>query len=208
MKSLKFSYIYLLIAAVAVSSVAYAGGHKDGEKKHKDGDKKEYTKHDHHKHSDADHSHITKDDVLAAQKAWAKAIVAIGDAKQEGKDYKAKAAKVVDTMYAYDEGTVLFKPTKAKADQFRETEDEALSYFVGGSIPEDGGFALQTWSNVRFENHGIILDGHHAMAMGNYFFTDETSGDDVMVEYTFGYIQGENGELLINLHHSSLPYNP
>jgi len=43
------------------------------------------------------------------------------------------------------------------------------------------------------------------LAMGNYFFTD-SSGTAVKVEYTFGYIRGNNGNLKINLHHSSLPY--
>jgi hypothetical protein len=43
------------------------------------------------------------------------------------------------------------------------------------------------------------------LAMGNYFFTD-LSGIMVKVEYTFGYIRGNNGNLKINLHHSSLPF--
>ena len=45
------------------------------------------------------------------------------------------------------------------------------------------------------------------MAMGNYFFTDP-DGVEVMVEYTFGYMLDDAGELRIVLHHSSLPYAP
>ena len=45
------------------------------------------------------------------------------------------------------------------------------------------------------------------MAMGNYFFTDP-DGNEVMVEYTFGYMLDDNDELRIVLHHSSLPYAP
>lgn len=41
--------------------------------------------------------------------------------------------------------------------------------------------------------------------MGEYFFTT-TDGEDVKVEYSFGYIRDANGDLKINLHHSSLPY--
>jgi len=41
--------------------------------------------------------------------------------------------------------------------------------------------------------------------MGNYFFT-ETNGNEVKVEYTFGYFLNNEGELKINLHHSSLPF--
>ena len=43
------------------------------------------------------------------------------------------------------------------------------------------------------------------MAMGNYFFTTP-EGDEVKVEYSFGYILDENGNVRINLHHSSMPY--
>lgn len=151
---------------------------------------------------------ITEVDVMTAQKEWGDAIVAIGKAYTNGKDYKELARNVVDTMYAYDEGKVLFKPTKAANKQFRLTEDEAVSYFVTGSQGEDHGFALQPWSKVRFENSGIIIDEDSATAMGEYYFTDAKTGKEVNVEYTFGYIRGDDGKLLINLHHSSIPYSP
>ena len=41
--------------------------------------------------------------------------------------------------------------------------------------------------------------------MGNYYFTDK-NGKTVKVEYSFGYIKDNNGDLKINLHHSSFPY--
>ena len=63
---------------------------------------------------------------------------------------------------------------------------------------------IKGWTKVRFENAGILLDGTSALAMGNYFFTD-LNGAETKVEYTFGYIPGPNGELLIHLHHSSMP---
>lgn len=151
---------------------------------------------------------ITEAEVLEAQKIWGDGIVAIGDAYSNEGDYKAVAAEHVDTLYGYDEGTVLFKPTKAAAEQFRLTEEEALSYFVGGIVEEDHGFALQPWTNVRFENAGIIIDTDSAVAMGNYFFTDAGTGEEAKVEFTFGYVRGENGDLLINVHHSAFPYNP
>lgn len=149
---------------------------------------------------------ITKEDILMAQKNWAEAIVAVGKAYINHEDYTALAHHIIDTLYAYDEGTVLFKPTKARSDQFRGTEKEALSYFVKGLIDEDHGFALQPWSKVRFENEDFLLMGDYAIAMGNYFFTDAHTNQEVHVEFTFGYIKGKEGQLLINLHHSSLPY--
>lgn len=158
--------------------------------------------------ADATANRITKDEVVQAQQTWGDAIVAIGAAYLGEENYKALAAEKVDQLYAYDEGTVLFKPTKAANKQFRLNKEEAVSYFVGGIVPEDHGFAIQPWSKVRFENSGIFIDDDSALAMGNYYFTDANSGLETKVEYTFGYIKDEQGNLLINLHHSSLPYNP
>jgi hypothetical protein len=147
------------------------------------------------------HHNVTVDDVLAAQDAWGKAIVAIGKAK----DHKKVAAEYVDKLYAYDLGPVLFKPTQASARQFRDTKEQAISYFVGGQEKEDKGFALAPYTNVRFENDKIALRGDTTLAMGNYYFT-KPNGQQIKVEYTFSYIEDKNGNLKINLHHSSLPY--
>ena len=152
--------------------------------------------------------HVTKKDVIDAQKAWGDAIVAIGTAYSEKGDFRAMAEKAVDSLYAYDKGPVLFKPTKASEKQFRLTKEEAVSYFVTGVVPEDHGFALQPWRKVRFENAGIILDAESAVAMGNYYFTDAETGKETKAEFTFGYVKGQNGRVVINLHHSSFPYKP
>jgi hypothetical protein len=146
---------------------------------------------------------ITKDEINAAQKAWAEGIVNIGKAD----DSKKAALDHLNTLYGYNIGTVLFKPTKASADQFRETKDEALSYFVGGEIKEDSGFALAPYTKVRFDNDDVIIDCDSALAMGNYYFTT-TEGQEIKVEYSFGYVKDDKGDLKINLHHSSLPYKP
>ena len=100
----------------------------------------------------------------------------------------------------------MFKPTLAAMDQFRPTFESALSYFVASNnaCPEDEGFAIKGWTNVRFENHKVTTDGNGAFAMGNYFFTDP-EGFEVKVEYTFGYIEDEDSNLRIQLHHSSMP---
>ena len=71
---------------------------------------------------------------------------------------------------------------------------------------EDKGFAINPWTKVRFENSNLILEENRAIAMGNYFFTD-LDGNEAKVEYTFGY-KLNNGQLKIDLHHSSFPYNP
>ena len=151
---------------------------------------------------------ITPAEVRAAQQNWAQAIVAIGAAHAQGADAPAVARQALATLYAYDLGPVLFKPTKAAAAPFRPTVDSALSYFVGGAIPEDHGFALQPWSAVRFDDQQITADTDSALAMGHYTFTDAASGAETRVEFTFGYLRDSAGRLRIHLHHSSLPYQP
>jgi hypothetical protein len=153
-------------------------------------------------------SPILRDDVVAAEKAWGDAIVAIGKAYAEGKDYQGLAKGYVDQLYAYDEGTVLFKPTKAAEKPFRLTEEEAVSYFVTGVVAEDHGFALQPWSKVRFENSSIITDSDSATAMGHYYFTDAKTEKEVMAEYTLGFKRDQANHMLITVHHSSFPYQP
>ncbi|MEJ2619736.1 MAG: hypothetical protein P8163_05630 [Candidatus Thiodiazotropha sp.] len=153
-------------------------------------------------------SSISRDDVIAAEKRWGDAIIAIGKAYADGKDYKNLANDYVDKLYAYDEGSVLFKPTKAAEKPFRTTEEEAVSYFVTGEVAEDHGFALQPWSKVRFENSGIITDEDSATAMGHYYFTDAKTNQEVEAEYTLEFMKDQQGQMLITVHHSSFPYQP
>ncbi|WP_299192348.1 phosphoribosyl-AMP cyclohydrolase [uncultured Erythrobacter sp.] len=152
---------------------------------------------------------ITIEEVEAAQTAWGEGIVAIGQVFTDEGDYSARAAEHIATHYAYDDdATILFKPTLAAEDQFRETTEEALSYFVGTEGTEDGGFAIAPYSAVRWENNGTVISdgGDMAVAMGNYFFTG-SDGGETKVEYSFAYEKDENGDLKIVLHHSSLPFS-
>ena len=149
---------------------------------------------------------ITRNGIEKAQQAWGEGIVAMASAHQEGGDYVEIARNHVKTLYAYGLSTVLFKPTLAAVEQFRPTFEQALSYFVASNnaCPEDTGFAIKGWTKVRFENTDFILNESSGLAMGNYFFTPP-EGDEVKVEFTFGYVLDESGALRINLHHSSMP---
>ena len=150
---------------------------------------------------------LTKEKVIDAQAKWGEGIVRIGADFIEKKDYTQTAKEHIDTLYAYDISPVLFKPTKAAEEQFRGSKESALSYFVAtnGVCKEDKGFAIQPWKKVRFENSDIVIQGSSALAMGNYYFTD-TEGQETKVEYTFGYILDKEGNVKINLHHSSVPF--
>lgn len=150
-------------------------------------------------------SPLTPERVTALKTAWGEGIVKIGSVHTAGGDYEAAAREHIETFYAYGVSEVLFKPTLASEDQFRGSFDEALSYFVGGDIAEDKGFAIAPYTAVRWENEGTTIVGDMAFSMGNYYFT-KTDGSEVKVEYTFGIRQMENGELKIVLHHSSLPF--
>ncbi|MEM7003209.1 MAG: hypothetical protein AAF529_20645 [Pseudomonadota bacterium] len=145
---------------------------------------------------------ISTQEVEAAQIAWGNGIIAIGKAKNP----RPVAIDHIDKFYGFDSGAVLFKPTLASVDQFRGTKKEALSYFIGQDLAEDKGFALAPYVAVRWENEGIVTDGDSAMAMGNYYFTDK-QGNETKVEYSFGYFKNEDGEVKINLHHSSMPFS-
>ena len=151
-------------------------------------------------------SMVSVSDIDSAQKAWGDGIVAIASAHSNEEDYVSIARNHVETLYAYGLSPVLFKPTLAAVEQFRPNFESALSYFVASNneCPEDKGFAIKGWTNVRFENADVILGDSTALAMGNYFFTTP-EGDEVKVEYTFGYVVDSSGNLRINLHHSSMP---
>ena len=149
---------------------------------------------------------ITKADIEIAQQAWGEGIVSISAAHSSGMDHIGRASHHIESLYAYDISPVLFKPTLATQQQFRSTEEGALSYFVGGneSYPEDKGFAIKDWINVRFENENIIINENTALVMGNYFFM-ASNREEVKVEFSFGYLIDNEGTLRINLHHSSMP---
>ncbi|MDG1686206.1 MAG: hypothetical protein P8K74_05055 [Flavobacteriaceae bacterium] len=151
---------------------------------------------------------ITQQEVEKIQNTWGDGVVKIGALKHDRKECEKFASEFLDNLYAFDKGKVLFKPTKCEKEQFRPTKSEALSYFISGdnrACDEDKGFAIQPWTKVRFENTGFILEIDRAISMGNYFFTD-LDGNEAKVEYTFGY-KSINGNLKIDLHHSSFPYS-
>jgi hypothetical protein len=152
---------------------------------------------------------ITKSQVEEAQKVWGQGVVKIGKLKDNRDQCESFASDFLNKLYAFDFGTVLFKPTKCAHEQFRPSKSQALSYFIAGEdreCIEDKGFAINPWTEVRFENSNFIFAKERAIAMGNYFFTD-LNGIEAKVEYTFGY-KLVGTELRIDLHHSSFPYNP
>lgn len=150
---------------------------------------------------------ITVAMIEEAQENWGDGLVLISTTHREGGDAKAAAETMLQTLYFYPEGKVLFKPTLTSGDTvFRPTYEGALSYFVGGNprFPSDRGFALSPFVGHRSEIDSLIIKGNVAIVMGNVWLKTP-DGDEIKVDKTFAYTLDDNGNLRIITHHSSLP---
>ena len=141
---------------------------------------------------------MTKAEVIAAQRAWAKCVV-----EQD----------IDQLLDLYDFGTpdepLLFKPSLANV--IRLDRAGTRSYFVGGdpTYPHDQGFLKFGWKRVEFQSAaGPILKagGLGYKDMGHYTFIDG-DGNATRADYTFAYHKLD-GRVLISLHHSSLTWLP
>lgn len=147
---------------------------------------------------DRNYEPMTKDDVVVAQRAWAKCVT-----EQD----------VDGLLDLYDFGNpdepLLFKPTLA--DVIRLDRKGARAYFVGGDAdyPQDNGFLNHGWKEVNFQSAvGPLLNagGLGYRDMGHCTFVDG-EGRPTHVDYTFAYHKID-GNVLISLHHSSLTWVP
>lgn len=153
---------------------------------------------------------ITHADLMEAQQNWVGGLLAIAEAHRNGEDYRALAASIIDSAYNYANAPVLFKPTLTHGAQtFRPTREGALAYFVGGNpnYPDDAGFALKGWVSVETETAVAYIEGNLGITMGHFTFTNE-SGDRVTVEKTFVFRRGDDNNLRIVLHKSTIPFSP
>ena len=141
------------------------------------------------------------------QEEWANSIIEIGKAFLHKKDYVNLTEKFIDDLYYFQQGKILFKPTKASIKQFRTKRNEFISYFIGhNSVSDDDkGFALEPWQDINFQNFDYTVFENIIISIGNYFFTNYKN-ENLKVEYSFGYIFDKNEKLKIVFHHSSIPY--
>ena len=148
---------------------------------------------------------MRKEEIINIQKEWASGIIKMGKLSNDRESLESFTSDFLDKIYDF-QNQVLFKPTKAANEQFRNTKDSAFSYFIAGDnrvCEEDNGFALSNWSEILFDNSNIIINEDIAIAMGNYTFKNEAS--NIKVEYSFVY-KNYGDQIKIILHHSSLPY--
>lgn len=147
-----------------------------------------------------------------ARQAWGNGLIAIAEAFETGGIEAARPAaeRVLDALYGFQFGPILFKPTLSGGQQtFRPTRDGALSYFVGHNpdYPQDGGFGIKPWRQCASETSACFIDGETALWMGWVMLTDK-DGAVTKVDKSWGYKNAADGTLKIVLHHSSLPYQP
>ena len=148
---------------------------------------------------------MIQEDIINIQKEWASGIVKMGELSNDRDSLESFTSSFLDKIYDFD-NQVLFKPTKAANEQFRNSKGSAFSYFIAGDdreCVEDIGFALSNWTEILFDNSNIIINEDIAIAMGNYTFKNEAI--KIKVEYSFVY-KNYGDEIKIILHHSSLPY--
>lgn len=153
---------------------------------------------------------ISEGEILAAQKGWGEALVAISTTYEKSGAQEAKklAGQIIDAAYGYDLGPVLFKPTLTQEPQtFRTTREGALAYFVGGDTkyPADTGFALKGWRKVEVKNAAILINGEVGTTLGKVSFTDK-DGKVTTVDKSWTFKKDDKGVVRIIQHHSSLPY--
>lgn len=134
--------------------------------------------------------------------SWKDGVIEIGRIHLEEGDYEKSAELFVSTHYAFDSEEVLFKPTFTKEVIFRNSKDLALSYFIGGEVAEDKGFALKPWEEIRLEELNIIEQDNLMVAMGTLNFKPLNLEENILIAFTFLLIDADDS-LKIKVHHSS-----
>ena len=142
-----------------------------------------------------------------AQKCWANYILRIGNLYRKKKNFEDLTNSMIEELYKFSDEEIIFKPTLAKEKNFRFRVDEVLSYFLGNNknFPEDKGFAIKEWKDIKFKNLKIKQIGNIVISVGLYTFVDKKN-TKLKVEYTFIYEKDKTDNLKIILHHSSIPF--
>jgi len=146
---------------------------------------------------------INADEVNNFLNSWASGVIEIGKTFKDGGNIAYKAKEFIDSHYAFDFQDVLFKPTYVKEVVFRNTRDEALSYFISGDIKEDKGFALKPWEKISLDKIYILNEHNITITMGILNLKPLDTLDEIRLAFTFVLIKDDKDQLKIKVHHSS-----
>ena len=134
--------------------------------------------------------------------SWTDGVIEIGRVYVEGGDYEKCAEKFISSHYAFDNEETMFKPTFTKEVIFRNSKELALSYFTGGEVAEDNGFALKPWGNISLEELHTIEENNLIVAMGTLNLKPVNKEEMTMLAFTFLLVHIDDS-LKIKAHHSS-----
>ena len=95
----------------------------------------------------------TKQELFEFIKSWIDGLSMIRTAYKKNENYKNMALEFINKHYLFNEESVLFKPTLTNKTIFRNSIDDALSYFIGGKYSEDTGFALKAYESIQKHPH-------------------------------------------------------
>ena len=144
----------------------------------------------------------TKQDLFEFIKSWTDGLSMIRTAYEKNEDYKNIALEFINKHYLFNEESVLFKPTLTNKTIFRNSVDDALSYFIGGKYPEDTGFALKAYESININETNTVIEKDLIAIMGILDFKLVNSDESMRVAFTFVLKSSETG-LKIKIHHSS-----
>jgi hypothetical protein len=144
-----------------------------------------------------------KQDLFEFIKSWTDGLSMIRTAYEKNEDYKNIALEFINKHYLFNEELVLFKPTLTNKTIFRNSVDDALSYFIGGKYSEDTGFALKAYESIDINETNTIIEKDLIAIMGVLDFKLINSDESMRVAFTFVLKFSESG-LKIKIHHSSL----
>lgn len=153
---------------------------------------------------------ITEKELAEARINWGKGLIDISSTYDHDSINKVNslASGILDNLYGFEFGPILFKPTLSGGIQtFRTDKEGTLSYFIGqnSKYSSDTGFALKSWRESNSKTSSVFVENDIAMWMGWVSLTNK-DGDVVKVDKSWGYKRNKDGILKIVLHHSSLPY--
>ena len=145
----------------------------------------------------------TKQELFEFIKSWIDGLSMIRTAYKKNENYKNMALEFINKHYLFNEESVLFKPTLTNKTIFRNSVDDALSYFIGGKYSEDTGFALKAFESVTINETNTIIENDLIAIMGILDFKLMSPTEHMRVAFTFILKTTESG-LKIKIHHSSL----